>query len=196
MIVWLAVRLLTMLACTWRIRMDDVQLQSTAVVAFWHDSMLHVWWAYRKKNATAMVSMSKDGSYLATILKHWGYSLARGSSTQGGSEALSIMVEAARNGVVMLTPDGPRGPRHKAKAGAVIAAMRSGAPLLAIHVEMTKTVVFKKSWDLFQVPLPFSAVHFRHIQMGVVSPLATPVEVESMITRIENEMSGFTKRNR
>lgn len=175
--------------------MDGVRTHSTAVVAFWHGSMLPVWWAYRKNNATAMVSMSKDGSYLAAILEHWGYRLARGSSTQGGSEALSAMVEAARNGVVMITPDGPRGPRHKAKAGAVVAAMRSGAPLIGIHVEVSNAFVFNKSWDLFQVPLPFSTVYCRHIQLGVVNPLAAPAEIENMISRIENGMSNVPERN-
>lgn len=40
---------------------------------------------------------------------------------------MGIMVDHAKNGYsIAITPDGPRGPEHKFKAGAVITAKKSG----------------------------------------------------------------------
>ncbi|MBK9184626.1 MAG: DUF374 domain-containing protein [Ignavibacteria bacterium] len=65
--------------------------------------------------SVALVSPSTDGAILADLLTDWGYTVVKGSSSRGGKEALQIMVEQAANSVVLITPDGPRGPAHVAK---------------------------------------------------------------------------------
>ena len=119
--------------------------------------MLLPWYLQRDKNVvSALISKSKDGELLGRILKRWNYTVIRGSSSVGGDVALSIMIDYAKNkNSIAITPDGPRGPAHKLKAGAVITAKKSGLPLvlLGIGYKNKKTL---KSWDTFQVPFFFT----------------------------------------
>src|ERR1035437_421648 len=126
------------------------------VLAFWHGQMLLAWYLHRNKNFTALISKSKDGDLLEKILRPWKYNVVRGSSSNGGGVALSIMVDYARdNESVVITPDGPRGPANRMKAGAVITAKKSRIPLLLIGVGYKKKRVLK-SWDKFEIPKFYS----------------------------------------
>src|SRR4030067_3525899 len=126
------------------------------VLAFWHGTMLLPWYLHRNKNFAALISKSKDGDLLGKILKRWNYNVIRGSSSVGGDVALSIMVDYAKNNnSIAITPDGPRGPAFKLKAGAVITSKKSGLPLVLLGVG-DKNKKLLKSWDSFQVPFFFT----------------------------------------
>jgi lysophospholipid acyltransferase (LPLAT)-like uncharacterized protein len=126
------------------------------VLAFWHGTMLLPWYLHRNKNFTALISKSKDGDLLSKILRRWNYNVIRGSSSTGGDVALSIMVDYAKNNCsIAITPDGPRGPVFKLKAGAVITAKKSGLPLVLLGIGYKNKKVLK-SWDSFQVPFFFT----------------------------------------
>ena len=89
-----------------------------------------------------------------------GLRTARGSSSRGGVKALlqaaRIMRDEHYN---TCTPvDGPKGPRHQVKDGSVFLAMRTPAHIVPLRAFMEKAKVFR-SWDRFQLPLPFSRVH-------------------------------------
>jgi lysophospholipid acyltransferase (LPLAT)-like uncharacterized protein len=53
------------------------------------------------------------------------------------------------------TIDGPRGPRYVAKQGPVLLAFKTGAAIFCFHVSMKRKIQLK-SWDEFQIPLPFT----------------------------------------
>ncbi len=126
------------------------------VAAFWHGTMILPWYLFRKKGTVALISKSKDGDLLARLLKHWDYNVVRGSSSEGGDVALGIMVDYAKNeSSIAVTPDGPRGPARKLKAGAVITSKKSGLPLTLVGIGFQKKRKLK-SWDNFEIPLPFS----------------------------------------
>lgn len=128
------------------------------VLAFWHGTMLVSWYVNKNKNFAALTSKSKDGDLLARVLKHLNYEVVRGSSSDGGDVALGIMIDYAKNGYsVALTPDGPRGPAHKFKAGAAITAKKSEVPLVLCGVGISKKKHLK-SWDKFEVPGFFSKI--------------------------------------
>lgn len=126
----------------------------------WHDelfALLHVRGSLR---IVAIVSQSTDGEYLARLLEALGMKTVRGSSSRGGIKALlkasSLMRGQGYNGCIAV--DGPRGPRHVAKHGAMILAFRTGAPLVPIRVFIQRGKRFN-SWDRFQLPWPCSKVH-------------------------------------
>lgn len=155
----LAVLLLRCLAATWRHRVVGIP-DEPCVIAFWHGEMLPIWYALRHRQATALVSASKDGSILAALLTAWGFTIVRGSSSRGGAEALQSVVAALEHSVVLMTPDGPRGPNRHAKAGAAVSAQRSGRPLVAATVRCPHHVRLS-SWDRFMIPLPFARIIVR-----------------------------------
>lgn len=126
------------------------------VLVFWHGTMLLPWYLNRNKNFAALISKSKDGELLSKLLKYWNYNVIRGSSSVGGDVALGIMIDFAKhNSSIAITPDGPRGPALKLKAGAVITAKKSGLPIVLVGVGYKNKKILK-SWDAFQVPHFFS----------------------------------------
>ena len=136
---------------------NDLKSESkNFVLAFWHGSMLLPWYTHRKQNMVSLTSKSKDGDLLAKVLKHWKYRVIRGSSSTGGDVALGIMIDYAKNNSsITITPDGPRGPLHKMKAGAVITAKKSGLPLILVGVGIKDSKPLS-SWDKFEIPKLFA----------------------------------------
>lgn len=125
------------------------------IIAFWHGTMLLPWYLHRNQKIVALVSKSKDGDLLAKLLRKWNYQVIRGSSSSGGNIALKIMIDYAKNeSTIAITPDGPRGPAKKMKAGAVITAKKSGLPLVLVGVSYKNKRILK-NWDSFQIPAFF-----------------------------------------
>ncbi len=159
------------------------------VIAFWHGTMLLPWYLNRNKSCAAIISKSKDGDLLAKILKQWGYQVVRGSSSTGGSVALGVMVDYAKNNYsIAITPDGPRGPVYKLKAGAVITAKKSGIPLVLAGVGYKKNRKLK-SWDKFQIPGLFSQVKVVFSNPVYVDGGLGYTETSKLILECERELN-------
>lgn len=127
------------------------------VYTFWHCGIFSATWYWRHRGIVVMTSLNFDGEYIARIIQRHGYGAARGSSSRGGLRALAEMkqhLEQRRD--VAFTIDGPRGPRFVAKPGSVLLARRTGDAIFCFHIAAERAYVFGKSWDLFQLPYPFS----------------------------------------
>lgn len=130
--------------------------EKNVIVAFWHGTMILPWYLFRNKKFAGLVSKSKDGEILSKVLNKWNYFVERGSSHKGGKEAMQkIISKVQQNYSIAITPDGPTGPPFKMKAGAVIAAKKTGRPLFLAGVAFKKKIMLK-SWDRFQIPYPFT----------------------------------------
>ena len=130
-----------------------------AMLSLWHDELFALMHVRRTLRIVTIVSQSKDGEYLARLLQALGLKTARGSSSRGGLKALlyaaRLMRQEQYNGCI--TVDGPRGPRHVVKPGAIILAFRTPAHVIPIRLFLHRAKIFR-SWDRFQLPLPFSRV--------------------------------------
>ena len=103
-----------------------------------------------------LISSHRDGRFIADAIEKIGFQTVSGSSRRGGGPALVGLTRILRQGgAVGITPDGPRGPRMRAKAGAIKAAQISGVPVLPVSGSL-RHVRFLHSWDRFCVPRPFS----------------------------------------
>jgi len=129
------------------------------MLSLWHDELFALMHVRRSLRIVTIVSQSNDGEYLARLLQALGLKTARGSSSRGGLKALlhaaRLMREENYNGCI--TVDGPRGPRHTVKPGAIILAFRTPAHVIPIRLFLHRAKKFR-SWDRFQLPLPFSKV--------------------------------------
>lgn len=130
------------------------------VFALWHDELFPLMHVREDLRIVTVVSQSKDGEYLAGLLQRLGLVTARGSSSRGGVKALLQTAKLMRqdNRCGCITVDGPRGPRHVAKEGAVFLAARTPAPIVPIRLYMENTWCFHKAWDKFLLPKPFSRI--------------------------------------
>jgi lysophospholipid acyltransferase (LPLAT)-like uncharacterized protein len=119
-------------------------------------------WHHRGRGITAVISEARDGEYLARFAASLGYGTIRGSSTRGGRRAYAEALRSLAGGTpVGITPDGPRGPRRVAKAGAILAAARAGAVIVPVHAD-AHPGWRARSWDRFLVPAPFAKVRLAY----------------------------------
>lgn len=169
---------------------DELQKKNqNFVLAFWHSTMLLPWYVHKNQNFAALTSLSKDGDLLARQLKNWNYKVVRGSSSKGGDVALGIMVDLAKNNYsIAITPDGPRGPVRKFKAGAVITAKRSGIPLILAGVGFYKKRKLK-SWDSFEVPKFFSRAKIVYSEPIFVNSDLSYEETSELIKKCEQMLN-------
>ena len=172
--------LLRAISATWRYRETiPEELRpllgggAPVIVAFWHGKMLPVWYRFRGRGLSALVSESRDGELLAGYLERsLGYrEVIRGSSSKGGRRSLAQMVETLGERGILVTPDGPRGPAREGKPGAMVAAMRSGRPLLLVGWWCRRRVVLG-SWDRMEIPFPFSVINIRYCKFVFEQPRA------------------------
>ena len=158
--------------------------------ALWHGRMFLSIQAHRHEGIVTMASRSKDGEIIAGWLERNGYSVVRGSSTRGGSEALREMVRrmrAGRGGA--LTVDGPTGPPRRVQPGIVSLARMTEAWILPITSSSARPK-FLSSWDRYLVPLPFS----RNVVLyGEPFPIGAHDSDEDAQTRIAASLDDATR---
>lgn len=139
------------------------------ILAFWHDQLLLMVQGYRGPGARILISPSKDGELIARTMECFGQGAVRGSSSRGGRAAFKAMVALADEPYdLVITPDGPKGPRHEIKPGVVQLARLTGRPVIPMAFAASAGHRFA-SWDRFLLPFPFArgvyafgeAVHYR-----------------------------------
>ena len=142
--------------------------------AFWHRCIFPAIWIWRNRGIVVMNTVNFDGQWTRRVIERLGFGTAQGSSSRGGSQGLAEMEKKLREGHnVGFTIDGPRGPRYVAKPGPVILARRTGAPISVFHIAVKHGYTFKKSWDLFRLPLPFTRT-----VMFVAPPIRVPTDAD------------------
>lgn len=129
-----------------------------SVLVAWHSSLLSAIYCHRKRNIVIMTSLSQDGDVVTQTLYQLGYKCVRGSSSRGGMRGLLEMVKLMRSGMNgAITVDGPRGPRHEVKPGAVLISKKANALLVPIGLAFSHCKRLN-NWDRTEVPLPGSRV--------------------------------------
>lgn len=158
---WLAARLMRLIHLLLRIEvLREAPLQALwrgqkqVILAFWHDHLFLMALGYRGPGATVLISASRDGEYIARTMRYFGIESVRGSSNRGGRAAFREMLELAKSGRdLVITPDGPKGPRHEVKEGIVQLARLTGRPVVPMAIACSRGHRFR-SWDRFLLPLP------------------------------------------
>lgn len=122
------------------------------LVALWHGRMLVGTPRHRDSGWSILVSPSDDGALMQVLLDRFGYAVIRGSTSQGGARALRRLLEVLRRGgTIVLTPDGPRGPRHSMNQGLAWMASRTGFPVVPVGFACDRARRLG-SWDAFTIP--------------------------------------------
>jgi len=162
------------------------------ILAFWHNRMFLMTSFYERycgrygRTTYTFISRSRDGQFMTDVANCFGVQAVRGSSSRHGmSAALAALRKAddARNDIT-ITPDGPRGPIYQVQPGVLRLAQATGRSIVAIDNRIDWKIELR-SWDKFQIPLPFSRCHLK---------LAEPIRVPPEAT--EEEMIAVTRRLR
>lgn len=150
------------------------------IFCLWHNRLglsMTMWERFGRKKIhssglVALISASHDGGLLARTLRYFKVDAVRGSSSRRGAQALLELKSYSDRGYsIAITPDGPRGPRYVVQDGVIALAQLSGSPILPVssYVDWKFTL---KSWDRFQIPLPFA-----RCQVFLGMPLELPREI-------------------
>lgn len=109
------------------------------ILAFWHAQQLMIPFGYRGPGSHVLISQHCDGEIIARIIARFGHEAVRGSSTRGGAGALRSLIKLGRSGKdVVVTPDGPKGPRQVAKLGVIQLAKATGLPIVPLAFACSK----------------------------------------------------------
>jgi len=143
-----------------------------AVFAFWHEClplMPALWTRALRERAAAhgrrgrmhvLVSRHQDGRLIGDMMRSFGLDLVHGSSSKGaaqkgGASGLRALLAALAAGdQVVITPDGPRGPRRQVARGVAQLAALAGVPVLPCAARSTRRRALP-TWDQMILPLPF-----------------------------------------
>jgi len=195
------------LAATIRFRLDDRAgffngaPKEKIIFAIWHNRLALSAVLYRRfvlkfapaRRMAGMVSASRDGGLLAQILEHFGIEPVRGSSSRRGPQALMEMTTWAERGHdLAITPDGPRGPCYIVQEGVISTAQLTGLPIVPASYHLNWKIRLK-SWDRFQIPLPFARCEITVGKIMHVPRETTDAERESLRKQLETEMRAITR---
>jgi hypothetical protein len=146
----------------------------------------------RPPRMAAIVSASRDGGLLARILLRFGVHPVRGSSSRRGPQALLELTTWAERGYdLAITPDGPRGPRYSAQIGVVALAHLTGHPIVPVSYHL-QWKIQARSWDRFQIPLPFSRVTIKVGEPIRIPRDASASDLEVVRLQLEERLRSLT----
>lgn len=203
-LIWL---LVVGLGATIRFRVEDRTGYFSAappepiIFAVWHGRIALVLKIYQKyvrrhqpdRRMAALASASRDGSITAHLLKLFRLQPVRGSSSRRGPQALRELVNWAKQGYdLAITPDGPRGPCYVAGVGVISVAQLTGHCIVPVSYHLNWKIRLK-SWDRFQIPLPFAQCDIITGRVIRVPGEATEAEREILRQKLETELRAITK---
>ncbi len=140
---------------------DKIDGNKSYVCGMWHNKLLVILLCLKAlKKRAGLASPSKDGELISVPLEKMGYKMVRGSSGKESVKSLVQIIKLVKNeGYSLGTPlDGPKGPVYEVKPGMIYAAQKSGKQLVLVGGAYSSKWVFRKTWDKFQLPKPFSKV--------------------------------------
>lgn len=150
--------MLRRLSKSWDVELIDPEHRSAVqglpgcLWTLWHGRMLLGLAEHEGVGYTVLVSPSKDGDLMDSLLPKFGLKVIRGSSSRTGARALREMLRSLRDGgTIVVTPDGPRGPRHSGSAGVIWLARATGFPILPCGF-VAEPAWRLNSWDGFTIP--------------------------------------------
>lgn len=142
------------------------------IAAFWHERLPllpALWMQMRRQGATGtprvLISKHRDGRFIAAVVARFGVTVVHGSSSKNGS-ARDVSEKGGAAGVrvllgvleagehILITPDGPRGPRRRAAPGVAQLAALSGVSILPVGAQSRPRRTLP-TWDAMVVPMPF-----------------------------------------
>ncbi len=204
LLIYVAIRCL---AVTIRFKLNEAsnffaKLPSEKIVfVIWHNRLvlaLIIFQRYvarrdRTRKLASIASASRDGGLVTSIIELFGVQPVRGSSSRRAAQALRELVAWGERGHdLAITPDGPRGPRYSLPEGVISTAQLTGLTIVPVAYHLNWKICLK-TWDRFQIPLPFARCEITTGRMMRVPRTATDVEREELRQQLETELRAITR---
>ena len=203
-IIWL---IASFIASTMRWRWRDesgafvTEPDKPVIFCIWHNRLAlslilyrrYVKWRWPHRRMAGMVSASRDGGMLARVLELFDVEPIRGSSSRRGAQALKEATSAVRQNLdLAITPDGPRGPCYELQPGIISVAQITGCTIIPVTYRLSWKKSLK-SWDRFQIPLPFARCDVHLAKAVEVPRRLSAEELETTRANLEAVMRRITR---
>lgn len=168
-----------------------------AIAAFWHErlALMPMLWVQAQRlnpgqRGHVLVSQHRDGRLIGAVMGRFGVDAVHGSSRRGGAAGVrAVLPLLARGEHLVITPDGPRGPRRVAAPGVAQIAALSGVSVLPCAAQTSRRRVLR-TWDRMVLPLPFG----RGV-LVCLPPIAVPRRGwEASLPEIESALTAAADR--
>jgi lysophospholipid acyltransferase (LPLAT)-like uncharacterized protein len=198
---WLSSAIIHVIGATQRMTLEDNggilnhPEHRPVIIAFWHNRTVLMAYFYEHycwgRTALTFISRSRDGQFMTDVAARFGIKAVRGSSSRHGTSATLAAIRAADDQKVdlVITPDGPRGPRYQIHEGILRLAQVTGRPIVAVEYRLQWKYELK-SWDRFHVPIPFSSCKLRTSALIFIPEKATESELAELSARLTAALGG------
>ncbi len=169
---------------------EELKRQGKKVIfAFWHSLILAPIHVGRNFGTKVLIRQHSDGEDIARVIQRLGYKVVRGSTTRGGARALLSMIKKIKEeeDSLVITPDGPKGPRFIVQPGVIFLAQKTGYPIVPVSLDLTKYWELP-SWDRFRIPKPFSKARIFYGDPIMVPPKLEKSEAEDYLASLERAL--------
>lgn len=165
-------------------------LNEKCILMLWHNRLTIVPFVLSRYTPeflyAALISGSRDGDILSSIVHSYKNGRTIRVPHLSRYQALRDIIHhiEERKQIVIITPDGPRGPLYELKPGIVLAAMETQAYVIALDWE-AKNYWKLKTWDGLRFPKPFTTIIFT---------FKPPIRIENSSISFE-EAKSILKQN-
>lgn len=161
--IYISIRILS---ATYRFNITWIQCKphsciNTGVICLWHQDIIATaaFIIREKQSGTIIASPSPEGKVVGTIATKLGLKVIYGSAFKTTirliKNALQVLQTQKK---IYIVGDGSRGPAKKLQSGVTYLAKKSNLPLIQINCNPLWKITLHKTWDEFQIPLPFSKI--------------------------------------
>lgn len=136
---------------------------SSCILMLWHSKLIivaEILVSYTSNiSFSAFISKSRDGEPLAILADSYKRGTVLRVPHNARHIALNKMIDTLKNSkdVVIITPDGPKGPKEVVKSGIALAAKNSSALIIPFSWETNRFWTLN-TWDQMKIPKPFSTI--------------------------------------
>ena len=168
-----------------------------ALFVCWHDHTLVPLHLFRHKNIGVMMSRSRAGQMQAAFWRLHGWPTIWGSTRKReGIQALREALKMLRAGQsIAFTPDGPKGPRHRAQPGVVYLASNAGSLIIPVGIAADSFWQLP-TWDRYLIPRPFARVHFHLGEPVLLPPDIPKAEMPRWQEHVEAQINRAVETSR
>lgn len=168
-LVYLSKAFLRILLFTCKVEVQGLEIfrqvvaKNRSILMLWHNRLTitpEILRRYAPENIyCAVISQSRDGQLLAILANSYSAGRTLRVPHNARHQALSKIIKHLKNSneIVVITPDGPRGPCYKVKPGIVVAAKEASASIVPFTWSATRCWQLK-TWDKLIIPKPFSRI--------------------------------------
>ena len=183
-------RALSMLTATWRehhegLHVIDELLESKHphIMTFWHRKFITLFPLLRGRPVCVATAASPPGDIIANMCNRFGYQIVQ-IPDHGRNQSLQLMENAfALADQSSMAVDGPHGPYHAVKQGAIQLASDLGHLIVPVSVATRRKFVLSHRWDQLEIPGAFTRV-----SLVIGDPIRVPPNLS------EDELPNWTQQ--